>query len=106
MSQVAEAALAVAMFRAVEGDAIDRIDRPGHLFFHRTSSGGEVDFVVLSGSRAAESKYVDTPSTRAARAMVASFGGGLLLTRTAIDLRPGVTIIPAALFAWLLDQCG
>lgn len=57
-----------------------------------------------SPARAAESKYVDTPSTREARAMVANFGGGLLLTRGAIDLRPGVTIIPAALFSWLLDQ--
>jgi len=63
-----------------------------------------VDFVVLPGRRAAESKYVDTPSTREARAMVANFGAGLLLTRGAIDLRPGVTIIPAALFSWLLDQ--
>ena len=104
ISQVAEAALGVAIFRAVEGEAIDRFGRPGHLFFYRTSSGGEVDFVVLPVPRAAESKYVDSPSTREARAMVANFDGGLLLTRGAIDLRPGVTIIPAALFAWLLDQ--
>ena len=104
ISQVAEATLAVAIFRAVEGDAIDRFGRPGQLFFHRTSGGGEVDFVVLPGPLAAESKYIDSASTREARAMVSNFGGGLLLTRSAIDLRPGVTIVPAALFAWLLDQ--
>ena len=41
--------------------------------------------------------------------MVANFGGGLLLTRGAIDLQqtvPGVTVLPAALFAWLLAQHG
>ncbi|MBI4321617.1 MAG: ATP-binding protein [Chloroflexi bacterium] len=106
LSQLAEAALAVALFRAVEGDAVDRFGRPGHLFFYRTPGGGEVDFVVLPGPRAAESKYIDTASTREARAIVSNFGGGLLLTRSAIDLRQGVTILPAALFAWLLDQRG
>ena len=60
--------------------------------------------MVLHGPRAAESKYVDTPSTREAQTMVAHFGGGLLPTRAAIDLHLAVTIIPAALFAWLLDQ--
>lgn len=38
--------------------------------------------------------------------MVANFGGGLLLTRSAIDRQPGVTAIPSALSAWLLDQMG
>ncbi len=41
-----------------------------------------------------------------ARAMVTNFGGGLLLTRSALDLQAGVTIIPAAIFTWLLDQRG
>jgi hypothetical protein len=38
--------------------------------------------------------------------MLANFGKGLLVTRGAVDLRPGVTIILAALFTWLLDQKG
>jgi hypothetical protein len=41
--------------------------------------------------------------------VAAIFGGGLLLTRGAIDFDqqvPGVTVLPAALFAWLLDQRG
>jgi len=105
-SRLAEAALAAAIFRSVEGDAVDRFGRPGRLFFYRTPNGTEVDFVVPPGPRAAESKYVDEASTRAGRAMVVNFGGGLLLTRSAIDLRPGVTTMPAALFAWLLDQKG
>ena len=105
-SRLAEAALAVAIFRSIEGDAVDRFGQPSKLFFYRTPNGTEVDFVVPPVPRAAESKYVDAPSTRAAQAMVANFGGGLLLTRGAIDLQPDVTVIPAALFAWLLDQKG
>lgn len=104
LSQLAEAALAVAIFRSVEGEALDRFSRPSRLFFFRTSSGGEVDFTVPPGPRAAESKYVDAASSREARAMASNFGGGLLLTRGAVDLRPDVTLILAALFAWLLDQ--
>lgn len=105
-SRVAEAALAVAIFRAVDGDRVDGFGRPGRLFFFRTRGGGEVDFVVEPGRLAAEAKYIDAASTREARAMVQNFERGLLLTRGAIDLRPNVTIIPSALFAWLLDQRG
>ncbi len=108
-SRLAEAALALAIFRAVEGDegdGVDRFDGPSRLFFYRTAADTEVDFVVLPRQRAAESKYVDEAARGEARAMVANFGGGLLLTRSAIDLRPGVTIIPASIFAWLLDQRG
>jgi predicted AAA+ superfamily ATPase len=105
-SRVAEAALAVAIFRAVEGDAVDRFGQPNRLFFYRTKHGTEVDFVVPPIPRAAESKYVDAPSTREAQAMLVNFGGGLLLTRGAVDIQANVTVIPAALFAWLLDQKG
>jgi predicted AAA+ superfamily ATPase len=104
-SRLAEAALVVAIFRSIEGEAVDRFGQPSRLFYYRTPNGAEVDFVVPPG-KAAESKYVDSASTREARAMVASFDGGLLLTRGAIDIRPGVTVIPAGLFAWLLDQRG
>ncbi len=105
-TRLAEAALASAIFRAVEGDAVDRFGQPGRLFFYRTPSGAEVDFVVPPIPRAVESKYVDAASTREARTMAANFGGGLLVTRGAIDIQPGITILPAALFTWLLDQKG
>jgi predicted AAA+ superfamily ATPase len=104
MSELAEAALAVALFRSVEGDAVDRFGRPDRLFFFRTSNGTEVDFVVPPDPMAVESKYVDAASTGDARAMVTNFGGGLLVTRSTVNIRPGVTILPAALFTWLLDQ--
>ncbi len=105
-SRLAEAALATAIFRSVEGDAVDRFGRPDHLFYYRTSGRGEVDFIVPPAPNAIESKYVDTPTSRDAAAMMANFGGGLLLTRSAVDIQPGVTIMPAALFAWLLEQKG
>lgn len=117
-SRLAEAALAAAIFRAVGGDAIDRFGEPGHLFYYRSPRGAEVDFIVPSfgvgpeherGAYAAESKYVDAVTVNDSKAMVVNFGGGLLVTRGAIDLEqqtPGVTVLPAGLFTWLLDQPG
>jgi predicted AAA+ superfamily ATPase len=105
-SRVAESALATAIFRAVEGEAVDRFGHPERVFFYRSPNGAEVDFTVYPGPLAAESKYVDAASTRETRVLLTHFGGGLLLTRGAIDISPGVTILPAALFAWLLDQKG
>jgi predicted AAA+ superfamily ATPase len=103
-TRLAEAALAAAIFRSVEGDVVDRFGQPGRVYFYRSANGAEVDFVVPAGPYAAEAKYIDRASIGGARAMVANFGGGLLLTRSAIDIQPGVTILPAAIFAWLLEQ--
>lgn len=117
-SRLAEAALAAALFRAVEGDAVDRFGEPEHLFYYRSASGAEVDFVVPaldSGSGqerptyVAEAKYVDAVTGNDSKAMAVNFGGGLLLTRGAIDLQqqvPGIATMPSALFTWLLDQPG
>lgn len=117
-SRLAEAALAAAIFRAVEGDAVDRFGEPGRLFYYRSPSGTEIDFLVPPfngsaelGRRAsvAESKYVDAVTINDSKAMAVNFGGGLVLTRGAIDLEqqvPGVTVMPAGLFTWLLDQHG
>ncbi len=108
-SRLAEAALASAIFRSVEGDAVDRFGQPSRLFYYRSprgGAGGEVDFVVIPGRRAAESKYVDTVSRAEARALVANYGGGLVLTRGGLDLAVAPLFLPAALFAWLLSQSG
>jgi predicted AAA+ superfamily ATPase len=103
-TRLAEAALAAAIFRSVEGDVVDRFGQPGRVYFYRSGKGAEVDFVVPAGPYAAEAKYIDRASVGEARAMVANFGGGLLLTRSAIDIQPGVTILPAAIFAWLIEE--
>ena len=107
-SRLAEAALAVAIFRSLEGDSVDRFREPSRLFYYRSRQGAEVDFLVLPGRRAAESKYIDVASLRETRAMTANFGGGLLLTRSAVDLmldpQAEVMALPAAIFIWLLEQ--
>lgn len=105
ITQLAEAALAMAFFRATEGDAVDRFNRPQQVFYHTTRQNTEIDFRVLPADKVADSKYVDSPDHRQARAMIDNFGHGLLLTRTAIDLdRARSTILPASVVAWLLRQ--
>lgn len=106
VSRLAEAVLAVALYRSLEGGAADRLGQPGRLFFYRATDRAEIDFLALPQRLAAEAKYVDTASTRETHAMAAHCGGGLLLTHSAIDLQPGVTILPTAVFTWLLDQPG
>lgn len=105
-SMLAEAALAVALFRSLQGLTTDQFDAPAHLFYHRGTGGAEVDFVVLPDRLAAESKYVDATGSRDGRALLAAFDGGLLLTHRAVDLQAGLTIVPAAIAAWVLVQGG
>ena len=105
-SRLAEAALAVAIFRSVEGQAVDRFGQPSRLYFFRDRNGAEIDFLVPPVPHVAESKYVDATGSAEARTMLAKFGGGLLLTRGAVDLQPDLTVLPAAVFAWLLQQRG
>jgi hypothetical protein len=53
--------------------------------------------------------HVGAVNMNDSKALIANFDGGLLLTRGAIDLEhrvPNVTLIPAALFAWVLDHHG
>lgn len=65
----------------------------------------EIDFLVYPDRKVADSKYVDVPDHREARAMVENFGEALLLTRTATDFENAKSaIIPAPIFCWLLDQ--
>jgi predicted AAA+ superfamily ATPase len=104
LSHLSEAVLAAALFRATEGHGVDRFACPSRLFFYRSDHHGEVDFVVLPGPLTAEAKYIDAAARGEARSMLAKFGAGLLLTRSAIDLDPELTIVPAGVFAWLLEQ--
>ncbi|HEX5416127.1 MAG TPA: ATP-binding protein [Chloroflexota bacterium] len=104
-TQLAETVLAMAFFRTTERNAVDRFTRPQRLFYYTSKKNTEIDFLVHPGSRVADSKYVDTPDHREARAMVENFGEALLLTRTATDLdNPQSLIVPAPVFCWLLDQ--
>lgn len=106
VTQRAEAAVGAALFRAVEGSRVDRFTEASRLFlFRKPATGAEVDFLVLP-DLPAEVKYVDRVSQADSRAMVANFGRGMLLTHTAVDLTTPVPAVPAAIFAWLLEQHG
>lgn len=105
LTQLAEAALAIALFRAVEGDRVDAFAQPERVFLFRRETGAEVDFLVLP-DRPAESKYSDAVTRREAQSMLANFKRGLLLSRGHADVREPVPIIPSAIFAWLLAQQG
>jgi predicted AAA+ superfamily ATPase len=105
LSRLAEAVLATTLFRAVEGEAVDRFGSPRRVFYFRHDET-EVDFVVLPARHAVESKYVDRITARDTAALKSRYGGGLVLTRGALDLQPGTTVIPAGVFAWLLRQGG
>jgi predicted AAA+ superfamily ATPase len=102
--QLAQTVLTLALFRATNGNAVDRFRQPQRLFYHTTRRHTEIDFLVLPERMAAESKYVDTVDRRDGRAMVENLGGGLLLTRTAAEIEAGLTFVPAPIFCWLLEQ--
>lgn len=103
-TKLAEAVLAMTIFRSVEGNAIDRFCQPGRLFYFRSANDTEIDYLVLPDRKAAESKYIETPDRRELQGLLANFGEGLLLTHSAVDIVPNGTILPAAVFAWLLEQ--
>jgi uncharacterized protein len=104
-TQLAESALALALLRTTERGVADRFNRPQGLYYFVSRNGAEIDFLVHPARKVADSKYVDVPDHREARAMLDNFGEALLLTRTAVDFeRPGSTVLPAPVFCWLLSQ--
>lgn len=77
------------------------------VMYERVTSSGEVDFVGPELEIGFESKYVDGPWRRAAQTL-RSRGGGIVATRSAIDLDDGqgadaVWAVPVGVLAWLLN---
>ena len=104
---LAENAVAMALFRTDEQPLIEQFILPQGLFYWRSQSGGEVDFLVGHGAIAdripVEVKYQTTITGRDLAAVRRSFARGLLITVDALDLeRPPFLQIPAALFLWVL----
>lgn len=99
-----ENAVAMGLFRATEPSPVEAFATPQRLFYWRSTSGREVDFLVRSGDSLlpVEVKYQATVSGHDLEAIRRGFGRGLLLSRDRLDLSGPIRILPAALFLWML----
>jgi predicted AAA+ superfamily ATPase len=107
-SRLTEQQLGLALLRSAGDGGPASLLEASTVMFERTPSRAEIDFV---GSRLGvpfESKYVDGPWRRFARTLRAGGRGGILATRTVIELedRSGaspVWAVPVGILAWLLE---
>lgn len=104
MPAMIENITALGLFRAVEQNPIEGLQAPASVFYWKSSSGHEIDFLSGSGNvkDAVEVKYQGKISGKYREAMAKSFGRGVILSRDILDLSRPVRIVPAALYLWLL----
>ena len=105
-SQLTEQQLGMLLLRAAGNGGPEALLEAGTVMYERTPSDAEIDFVGPALGIAFEGKYVDGPWRRAAQSMRARQGGGVMVTRTVLDLdrQEGnpVWAVPAGIVAWLL----
>ncbi len=79
---------------------------PQALFHWRSAAGKEIDFLIgrAPAKLSVEVKYQRSITGRDTLVIRQSFGSGILLSRTTLDLAGPVKIVPAALFLWLLAE--
>lgn len=103
---LAEAALAMALFRAREVQLQEAFSVPRSLFYWKSSSGKEVDF--LSGQRQpqvpVESKYARRVTGQDRLTIRNVFQRGLIASRETLDLDDPVRVIPAPIILALLGM--
>jgi hypothetical protein len=90
-----ENALAIALLRTAEPDALERYSHPDRLFYWRSSDGREIDFVVSDPPLAIESKYALRPTGKDYESITKAFGRGIMVSRRDLDLERPVVTIPA-----------
>lgn len=105
-SLLTEQQLGLLLLRAAGAGGPEALLEAGVVMYERTASDAEIDFVGPELGIAFEGKYVDGPWRRAAQSMRAREGGGVMVTRTVLDLdtREGnpVWAVPAGIVGWLL----
>lgn len=95
-SALVENALAIALLRHAERDALERFAAPDHLFYWRSGDGREIDFVVTGAQTIAiESKYAQRITGKDRESISKAFGRGVLVTRRYVDVDKPVMSIPA-----------
>ncbi len=105
-SQLSEQQLGLLLLRSADRLSPAKLLEASTVMYERTPSGSEVDFVGPRLGMAYEGKYIDGPWRRAA-ATARARGGGVLATRTVLDLSDGrgesaVWAVPAGLLGWLV----
>ena len=105
LSALVENLLAIALFRHVERDALERFAVPQRLFVWRSSNDREIDFVADSGGGDVpiESKYVDSPTGKDYESMSRAFGGGIMASRRTTTTDKDILTVPVGVLLALLD---
>jgi predicted AAA+ superfamily ATPase len=110
LTQLSEAALTVALARAIDDLQPGRWTSDDAIGYFRTGKGNEVDLApvpvpTMAGTELStplESKWVSHGWRAEARVIDGAFGRGVLATRSIIDLTDDVWAIPAPVVALLL----
>jgi len=103
-SHLTEQQLGLALLRQLEKERPGSYAEFASVMYLKTSSK-EVDFVGPEMGRLGfEGKYVDDGWKSEAQTVRSQFGGGVLATRSVLDLDGDVWAVPASLVAWLLNE--
>jgi hypothetical protein len=97
---------ALTLFRSPERELVEAFPVPQALFYWRSASGKEIDFLIrrAPANLPVEVKYRHSITGRDTLVIRQSFGSSILLSRTTLDLTGPVKIVPAALFLWLQEE--
>lgn len=111
MTKMTEAAIGVALARAIDNLDDGRWFHGDTIGFTRTSDTKEIDFAPVSVPSPSgptttipiESKWVDRGWKSESRSLVGKFGYGVVATKTVLDFTGHVWAIPAPILALLLN---
>ncbi|MDO8674288.1 MAG: ATP-binding protein [Dehalococcoidia bacterium] len=103
-SHTIEAVLAMALFRAREAHLQESFSVPQSLYYWRTNSHKEIDFLVGQPPKVVcvESKYATRIDGDMKKIVRNSFGKGLIVSRDTLELDDTVRVVPVAVVLYLL----